>query len=122
MDQELMPPTSTTAARAAEAIASAAGAPPLPPAGLTLLQRLFSAYPGSMGLKLGRWEARLGAQAQRAPDFTLVLNDPAALRRLLLGRDPLRFAEAYFTQQIDVEGDFFAALQLKDHLPELTLS
>ena len=122
MDQELLSPTSAAAARAAEVIAGVSGAPPLPPAGLTLLQRLFSAYPGSMGLRLGHWVTRLGRQAHQPPEFTLVLNEPTALRRLLLGRDPLRFAEAYFTQQIDVEGDFFAALQLKDHLPELTLS
>ena len=71
----------------------------LPPAGVTLLQRLFSAYPGSMGLRLGGWSARLGGLAPRTPEFTLILKDPAALRRLLLGRDPLRFAEAYFTAE-----------------------
>lgn len=122
MDQELLSPTSAAAARAAEVIAGVSGTPPLPPAGLTLLQRLFCAYPGSMGLRQGHWTTRLGRQAHQPPEFTLVLNESTALRRLLLGRDPLRFAEAYFTQQIDVEGDFFAALQLKDHLPELTLS
>lgn len=122
MDQDLLSPTSSAAPRAIDVIPEAAGAPPLPPAGLTLLQRLFSAYPGSVGLRLGHWATRLGRQAHQPAEFTLVLNDPTALRRLLLGRDPLRFAEAYFSGQIDVEGDFFAALQLKDHLPELTLS
>jgi cyclopropane-fatty-acyl-phospholipid synthase len=122
MDQDLLSPTSSAAPRAIDVIPDAAGAPPLPPAGLTLLQRLFSAYPGSVGLRLGHWATRLGRQAHQPAEFTLVLNDPTALRRLLLGRDPLRFAEAYFSGQIDVEGDFFAALQLKDHLPELTLS
>nr|WP_297524292.1 cyclopropane-fatty-acyl-phospholipid synthase family protein [uncultured Roseateles sp.] len=122
MDQELLSPRSSTASPAVEEIPEAAAAPPLPPAGLTLLQRLFSAYPGSMGLRLGHWATRLGRQAHQPAEFTLVLNDPTALRRLLLGRDPLRFAEAYFTGQIDVEGDFFVALQLRDHLPALTLS
>ena len=122
MDQELLSPRSRTASPAVEEIPEAAAAPPLPPAGLTLLQRLFSAYPGSMGLRLGHWATRLGRQAHQPAEFTLVLNDPTALRRLLLGRDPLRFAEAYFTGQIDVEGDFFVALQLRDHLPALTLS
>ena len=122
MDQELLSPRSSTASPAVEEIPEAAAAPPLPPAGLTLLQRLFSAYPGSMGLRLGHWATRLGRQAHQPAEFTLVLNDPTALRRLLLGRDPLRFAEAYVTGQIDVEGDFFVALQLRDHLPALTLS
>ena len=122
MDQELLSPRSSTASPAVEEIPEAAAAPPLPPAGLTLLLRLLSAYPGSMGLRLGHWATRLGRQAHQPAEFTLVLNDPTALRRLLLGRDPLRFAEAYFTGQIDVEGDFFVALQLRDHLPALTLS
>jgi cyclopropane-fatty-acyl-phospholipid synthase len=40
---------------------------------------------------------------------------------LVLGRDPLRLAEAYFRGDIDIEGDLFAALALKDHLEEIKL-
>ncbi|UXH76696.1 class I SAM-dependent methyltransferase [Roseateles amylovorans] len=102
-------------------LAGASG--PLPPAGVTLLQRMFQAYPGSLMLRQGNWHIRLGGQAAHLPPaFTLVLNNPTALRRLLMGRDPLRFAEAYFSGELDVEGNFFAALQLKDHLSGLTLS
>jgi len=40
----------------------------------------------------------------------------------VLGRDPLRLAEAYFRGDLDIEGDFFAALALKDHLQALQMS
>ena len=41
---------------------------------------------------------------------------------MVLGRDRLRLAEAYFRGDIDIEGDFFAALGLKDHLNSIRLS
>ncbi|SEL43258.1 cyclopropane-fatty-acyl-phospholipid synthase [Roseateles sp. YR242] len=124
MEQELLSPAPGDSAQDDRRGAAVAlpGPAPLPPAGLTLLQRLFDGYPGSLGLRVGSWATRLGRVAHQPPAFTLVLNDPSALRRLLLGQDPLRFAEAYFTGALDVEGDFFEALQLKDHLPALKLS
>jgi cyclopropane-fatty-acyl-phospholipid synthase len=53
------------------------------------------------------------------PAFTLVLRDPSALRRLLLGADSLSLADAYIHDRIDFEGDFFAALALKNHFRAL---
>ena len=41
---------------------------------------------------------------------------------MLSGRDPLRLAEAYFQGDIDIEGDFFAALRIKDHLHSIRMS
>ena len=40
---------------------------------------------------------------------------------MVFGRDPLRLAQAYFQGDIDVEGDFFAALNLKNHLSGIRL-
>ena len=40
---------------------------------------------------------------------------------MILGRDRLRLAEAYFRGDLDIEGDFFAALGLKDHLNNIRL-
>ena len=56
------------------------------------------------------------------PPFTLVCRNPSVVRSMVLGRDRLRFAEAYFRGDIDIEGDFFAALSLKDHLHSIRLS
>ena len=90
-----------------------------------LLKRLFRSFEGSLALRL--WNGttlRLGNAAPHAsdPSFTLVCHHPGVVRSMLLGRDPLRLAEAYFQGDIDVEGDFFAALCLKDHMHSIRLS
>ena len=69
--------------------------------------------------------APVGAAADGAveePPFVLWFRTPGAVVSLVLGRDPLRLADAYFRGQVDIEGDLFAALALKDHLEEMSLS
>jgi cyclopropane-fatty-acyl-phospholipid synthase len=90
-----------------------------------LLQRLFRGFEGSLALRL--WNGatlRLGraCAVESEPRFTLVCNNPGVVRSMVLGRDPLRLAEAYFRGEIDIEGDFFAALGLKDHVHSIRLS
>ena len=90
-----------------------------------LLTQLFRGFDGSLALRL--WNGttlRLGNADLHAsdPPFTLVCKHPGFVRAMLLGRDPLRLAEAYFQGDVDVEGDFFAALSLKDHLHSIRLS
>jgi len=89
-----------------------------------LLTRLFHRYPGNLNLRL--WDGtalRVGANAMGGADspFTLVFKSPEAVWSTVLGRDPLALADAYFRGELDIEGDFFAALSLKDHLQELQL-
>jgi cyclopropane-fatty-acyl-phospholipid synthase len=89
-----------------------------------LLTRLFRRSP--MGLTLRLWNGatvRVGADsgALESP-FALVFRHPEVVCSAVLGRDPLRLAEAYFRGDLDIEGDFFAALALKDHLQELQMS
>jgi cyclopropane-fatty-acyl-phospholipid synthase len=50
------------------------------------------------------------------PRFVLHFRNPQSVCEMVLGRDPLRLAEAYFRGDLDIEGDLFAALCLKDHL------
>lgn len=89
-----------------------------------LLKRLFRSFDGSLALRL--WDGstlRLGADGPgMEPPFTLVCRSPSVVRSMVLGRDPLRLAEAYFQGDIDIEGDFFAALSLKDHLHTIRLT
>jgi cyclopropane-fatty-acyl-phospholipid synthase len=89
-----------------------------------LLARLFRRYPGSLNLRLWNGTAlRVGANAVAGADspFTLVFKSPEAVWSAVLGRDPLALADAYFRGDLDIEGDFFAALSLKDHLETLQL-
>jgi len=89
-----------------------------------LLTRLFHRYPGSLNLRLWNGTAlRVGRNAAAGADspFTLVFKSPEAVWSAVLGRDPLALADAYFRGDLDIEGDFFAALSLKDHLQELQL-
>ena len=114
----LLNPSAPSAQRVADAAAQ-------------LLTRLFKGFRGTVHLRL--WNGKvlqLGSFAQTTglnklpadatpPPYTLVCRSPQAVRTLVLGRDPLRLAEAYFKGDADVEGDFFAALSLKDQLHHL---
>ena len=91
----------------------------------TLLTRLFRSFDGCLALRL--WNGttlRLGRSESDlpAPPFTLVFRSPTVVRTMMLGRDRLRLVESYFRGDIDIEGDFFAALRLKDHLNSFRLS
>jgi cyclopropane-fatty-acyl-phospholipid synthase len=89
-----------------------------------LLTRLFRRLPRGLTLRL--WNGatvRVGADSGvQESRFALVFCNPEAVATAILGRDPLRLAEAYFRGDLDIEGDFFAALALKDHLQELQMS
>jgi cyclopropane-fatty-acyl-phospholipid synthase len=89
-----------------------------------LLRRLFRRFPGSVTLRLWSGPAfRVGAEAAAGQEssFTLVFRNPHTVAAAVLGRDPLALAEAYFRGDLDIEGDFFAALSLKDHLQVLQM-
>jgi cyclopropane-fatty-acyl-phospholipid synthase len=90
-----------------------------------LLTRLFHRLPFSFAVRL--WDAstfQVGApnSGRHEPQFTLVFRNPGAVHSAVLGRHPLRFAEAYFHGDVDIEGDFFAALGLRNHLDGLHMS
>ncbi len=88
------------------------------------LGKLLAGFDGAMALRLPDGSAGVfgrHALTVTASTFTLCLRHASVARELLLGRDPLRFAEAYFRGDIEVDGDLFAALSLKDHLHSLVL-
>src|SRR5580658_3387568 len=90
-----------------------------------LLTRLFRRLPMSLTLRLWNGASlQVGAAdsgAQESP-FSLVFRSPEVVCSAVLGRDPLRFADAYFRGEMDIEGDFFAALGLKRHLQSLQMT
>jgi cyclopropane-fatty-acyl-phospholipid synthase len=90
----------------------------------SLLTRLFRTFDGSLALRLWNGATLIvgkGAAQAAEPLFTLVCHHPGFVRSMVFGRDPLRLAQAYFQGDIDVEGDFFAALNLKNHLSGIRL-
>ena len=89
-----------------------------------LLKRLFKSLQGNIKLRLWNGESlKLGNSLDITDsNFVLIFRNVGAVKSLVFGNDPLRFAEAYFRNDIDVEGDFFAALKLKDHLNALRVS
>jgi cyclopropane-fatty-acyl-phospholipid synthase len=89
-----------------------------------LLAHLFRRYPDTLNLRL--WDGTalsVGAAAGSGRDlpFTLVFRNPQVVWSTVLSRDPLILAEAYFRGDLDIEGDFFGALSIKDHLDALKL-
>ena len=98
--------------------------PGLNEAATRIIHKLLSHFDGSLALRL--WNDVTHSFGQRAgqlaPSFTLVLRDPAVLRDLVLKRGPIPLADAYFHGRLDVEGDLYAALGLKRHFQQLSLS
>ena len=88
------------------------------------MKRLLRGFDGNLALRL--WNGttlRLGKAGPGGsePPFTLVCRTPGVVRSMVLGRDPLRLVDAFFRSEIDIEGDLFAALGLKDHLHSIRL-
>lgn len=88
------------------------------------LDKLLAAFDGAMAVRLPDGSAGVfgrGARSAQAPMFTLGLRNADVVRAMVFGRDPLRFADLYFRGDVDVDGDLFCALSLKDHLQALRL-
>ena len=87
---------------------------------IRIFDRLMRGYEGVVALRL--WDDRLHVPKGEAPSFTLVVRDPLVLRRIVLDRNPVLLADAYFQGALDFEGDIYDALTLKAHLERLNLS
>jgi cyclopropane-fatty-acyl-phospholipid synthase len=88
-------------------------------AAMHILRTVFRSYPGSLAVRL--WTGETASLGAGAPEFTLVFHHPSTVRDMVLSRNPLKLAEAYFNGLVDVEGDLYRVLALKDHLPGVRL-
>jgi cyclopropane-fatty-acyl-phospholipid synthase len=86
---------------------------------LRIFKRLLNNFQGAIALRL--WNGAAYVVGQTSPKFTLVVRDPAVLRRLVLKHSPITLAEAYFQGLVDFEGDLYAGLCLKPYLQKLSL-
>ena len=88
---------------------------------LTILNRVLAGY-GKRDFALRLWDGTTvppdpGEEAR----FTLVLNRPGALRRMLLPPNELALGEAYLDGDWDLEGDIIAAMRLGDAFERLAM-
>jgi cyclopropane-fatty-acyl-phospholipid synthase len=84
-----------------------------------IVNQLYSDLPASFAVRF--WDGKTVRYGEE-PLFTLVFNDQDAFRRLLLFPDALTAGEAFIKKQIDIEGDIFGALRLKDHFENVNLT
>jgi len=87
---------------------------------LRIVTRLFRGFSGRAVLKL--WNDHALQLNSGPPEFTLVLRDPRVLQRFIAHATPVSLADAYFCGQLDVEGDLYSALALKEHFEGVVLS
>ncbi len=85
-----------------------------------LMERIFQNYPGNIAVRL--WTGDTLTFGNDKADVILVFHDPRLIRNLILFRDPLLLAEAYFQGRFDIVGDIYTVLGLKDHLRSVQLS
>lgn len=60
------------------------------------------------------WDGEVEVGSVSPPPFTLVLNHPGSLRRMLLPPSEIAMVEAYLSNAIDIEGDLEAASTIGD--------
>lgn len=87
-------------------------------AALRILKHLLRNFPGTTGVRL----LADNHIEVSTPAFTLLLKDTVVLRRLIFSRSPLPLADAYINGLIDVEGDLYAALGLKQYFQSFDFS
>ena len=68
--------------------------------------------PGQLQVSIRAWDSSSLGPAE-AP-ATLVIHSPRALRRLVWAPNELGLGRAYVTGELDIEGDVYAALSLRD--------
>jgi cyclopropane-fatty-acyl-phospholipid synthase len=84
-----------------------------------IVKRLLRDFHGAIALRL--WNGANYVFGESVPKFTLVVRDPAVLRKLIMKRSPITLVDAYFRGLVDFEGDLYAGLRLKPYLQRLSL-
>jgi cyclopropane-fatty-acyl-phospholipid synthase len=88
---------------------------------MAILDAVLGRYP-SDEFAVRLWDGTVWPRERgQTPAFCLVLNHPAALRRMFLPPTEVNLGEAYIYGDMDVEGDLIAAFRLADHIQHLDL-
>lgn len=86
---------------------------------MRILIRLMRDFQNSAALRL--WNDATHRIGNAPSAFTLVVLDPAILRKLVLHPNALVLADAYFRGLLDIEGDLYSVLRLKEYFRTLVL-
>ena len=84
-----------------------------------ILNRLFQDYSGAFAVRL--WNGNMLHIGEGTPAFTVCLEQASVLRNMVWFTDPKHLAEAYLAGQVQILGDFHAAMQLREHFESLSL-
>lgn len=88
-------------------------------AGRRILERIFRTAP--YGFRARLWDGTEVTLGDGSAPFTVVFRSRDTFRRLVLRPNTLRFAEAYVDGDLDIEGDFFAAMGLANGIEQVRL-
>ena len=80
-----------------------------------VLAALFG-EPAKRNFDVKFWDGTVDRGASSSPPFTLVLNRPAALRRMLLPPSELSIVESYIGGDVEIEGSMEAASNLGEEI------
>lgn len=85
------------------------------------LKHIFDKFqPSDFSIRL--WDgSTLAPKTGKASRFTLVLNHPRALKQLLLKPSSKSLGEGFINEDIEVEGDLEAVIQLRDTFTQINL-
>lgn len=82
-----------------------------------ILREVFGKMENGFTFRLwDRTEVRVGLNVN---PLCVGINSPAVFRRILANLTPDAFAEAYINQEIDLEGDLFAAMHVANEIEML---
>src|SRR2546428_11239022 len=81
-----------------------------------LLRRVFAGAGVPLAFRL--WDGTTVRVGGESP-FAIVFGSPGVFRRILRRPTPLRFGEAYIDGELDIEGDFFAAMRAAGEIERL---
>lgn len=83
-------------------------------AALESLAQFFADYSGP-SFRIRLWDGMTWS-AGDDPQFTVVIHRPSALRKMFASPDELTLGECYVLDELDVEGDIEAAVEMGDYL------
>jgi cyclopropane-fatty-acyl-phospholipid synthase len=84
-----------------------------------IISKLFEGFGASVEVDL--WGQQRMTVGSGRKGFSLKVNDPECVKKMVLGGGPLSLAEAHFRGEIDYEGDIYEVLALRNYFQSIDL-